>query len=183
MNLEQALKWQAEANKAVELAKASNEGRLELEIAMLDEQMQKLEEERLQLEVKLLTLRIEEGKVDKITVREASLYSGYGEMSLRALANPKRAKAIAIHKVGHATYICRCEIVVKSYEKGLIMNSKQILMIEALLNTFDANSTKEEKEAAYTLTGILGDETGDVVNDLLERINCTIDEDGKLVAK
>ena len=50
------------------------------------------------------------------------------------------------------------------------MNNQQIIMIEALLETFTANSTPQEKEAAETLCSILGDETGDVLNDLLDRI-------------
>jgi len=63
------------------------------------------------------------------------------------------------------------------------MNTQQIAIAETLLNTFDVNSTKQEKEVAYSLCSILEDETGDVLNDLLERINCEIDENGDLVEK
>jgi hypothetical protein len=49
------------------------------------------------------------------------------------------------------------------------MNKTTIVAIEALFATLNVATSEETKSAAITLCAELGDETGDVLNDLMER--------------
>ena len=55
------------------------------------------------------------------------------------------------------------------------MNKSTIVAIEALFATLSVETAEATKLAAINLCGELGDETGDVLNDLLERCYGPID--------
>lgn len=72
---------------------------LETAINEIDAEISELQDARDVLETKLLKLRIMRGEQSLVTVRQASMITEMGEMTIRTLANPKRAKALELVKV------------------------------------------------------------------------------------
>lgn len=88
-DLEDAERMIREASETKDVATA---------IMEIDEQMTELQEARDVLERKLLILRFERNELTLVTVREASMMTGMGEMTIRTLANPKRANPLELVK-------------------------------------------------------------------------------------
>lgn len=124
VRLEDALARQAAAQAELDAATAEVEQATALPEAPLirlmiqiDNNINLLQQERKELEVKILRSRIIQGTVVNVTVREAAMITGLAEMTIRAMANPKRAKKLnAVYEYTDTT-ISRTMITVASLEK------------------------------------------------------------------
>lgn len=108
----QILKSQDEATKklhelenTIRAAAIRPEKEILEEIDFHEKEIALLEETIISRKTELLLGKFYKNELDKVTFREASWLTGFKEMSLRAMANPKRANAIRVVKEGTTSFI------------------------------------------------------------------------------
>jgi hypothetical protein len=96
----EALELVAEIDAQLAAPEHANEAEIIAELAEIDSKIAELQVLRLDPETRLAKARYNSGSVEFMTVREASLATGYGEPTLRTLCNIKKGYGIRIDETG-----------------------------------------------------------------------------------